>query len=252
MAGPALGAVLRASLAAALAAALLTAAFHFVFTEPVVQQAIDLEAQAGAPSREEVVVSRPVQHAGLFLGFLLYGLTFGLLFAAAWGALGHWSPETRAARRALFLAVTGGWSVAVFPSLKYPANPPGAGDPATIYDRQRLYLAFVALSIAGAVAAFGLDRVLARAGADRLGREARLFLVLALYGGYAAVVYAVMPANPDPVRLPAGLAWKFRALSLAGLALFWSVLGALAALLLGRGRPRPPIAEDRSGAGARR
>lgn len=174
------------------------------------------------------MVSRPVQRAGLFLGFLLYGLTFGLLFAAVYSTVQRWVPEVGAGRFALLLALAGGWSVAVFPFLKYPANPPAVGDPATIYYRQRLYLGFLGLSIAGAVAAFAVDRALARA------RAHRLLPVLALSVAYAAGVFLAMPANPDPVALPMGLVWKFRALSLAGLALFWIVLGALAALLLGR------------------
>lgn len=234
-----LGAVLKASLVAALAAALITAAFHFVFTERLIQQAIDLEEQTRGPAHEEAVVTRPVQRAGLFLGFVLYGITFGLLFAAVYSAVQRWVPEIGAGRLGLLLALVGCWSVAVFPFLKYPANPPAVGDPGTVYYRQRLYLGIVGLSIAGAVAAFAIDRALARLRERRLGRGRRLLLVLALYGGFAAVIYLVMPSNPDPIPLPMGLVWRFRAFSLAGLVLFWLVLGALAALLLGRQAGRP-------------
>ncbi len=233
-----LGAVLKASLVAALAAALIAAAFHFVFTERLIQQAIDLEETVRGPAHEEVV-SRPVQRAGLFLGFLLYGVTFGLLLAAVYSAVQRWVPEIGGGRLGLLLALVGGWSVAVFPFLKYPANPPAVGDPATIYYRQRLYLGIIGLSIAGAVAAFAVDRTLARFRERRLGRGRRLLLVLALYGGYAAAIYLVMPSNPDPIPLPMDLVWSFRAFSLAGLVLFWLVLGALAALLLGRQAVRP-------------
>jgi hypothetical protein len=232
--GREVGAVLKASLLAALVAALLTAAFHFVVTERLIQQAIDLEAQFRAPAHEEEPVSRPVQRAGLFLAFLLYGLTFGLLFAAVHSTVQWWAPEVGAGKLALRLALVVGWSVAVFPFLKYPATPPAVGEAATIYVRQRFYLAFVGLSIAGAVAAFALDRVLARVYEGRLDRGRRLVLVLGLYGGYAVAVYAAMPPSPDPIALPMSLVWKFRALSLVGLALFWLVLGALAARLLGR------------------
>ncbi len=235
-----LGAVLKAALIAALAAALVTAAFHFIFTERVIQQAIDLEEEARGPAHEEPVVSRPVQRAGLFLGFVMYGITVGLLFAAVYFAVQGWVPGVGAGRLGLLLALVGCWSVAVFPFLKYPANPPAVGDPGTIFYRQRLYLGVVGLSIAGAVAAFAFDRALARLRERRLGRGRRLLLVLALYGGYAAAIYLLMPSNPDPVPVPMNVLWKFRALSLAGLVLFWLLLGALSALLLGRQVVHPP------------
>jgi hypothetical protein len=42
---------------------------------------------------------------------------------------------------------------------------------------------------------------------------------------YAVALYLAMPANPDPVRMPADLVWTFRAISLAGLVVFWLALG---------------------------
>jgi hypothetical protein len=42
---------------------------------------------------------------------------------------------------------------------------------------------------------------------------------------YAAAVYVMMPANPDPVAMPAQLVWTFRAISFAGLIVFWMALG---------------------------
>jgi hypothetical protein len=48
---------------------------------------------------------------------------------------------------------------------------------------------------------------------------------LILYAVYAVALYLAMPANPDPVRMPADLVWTFRAISLAGLVVFWLALG---------------------------
>jgi len=47
------------------------------------------------------------------------------------------------------------WSVALIPFLKYPANPPGVGNPETMAFRQGIQLGFIALS-ALALAAAGL------------------------------------------------------------------------------------------------
>ena len=44
-----------------------------------------------------------------------------------------------------------------------------------------------------------------------------------------------MPPNPDPVQLSEAIVRPFRALSLAGLVIFWAALGAALAVL-GRDR----------------
>jgi hypothetical protein len=44
---------------------------------------------------------------------------------------------------------------------------------------------------------------------------------------YAAVIYAALPANPDPVEMPAELVWTFRLISFGGLILFWASLAVV-------------------------
>src|SRR5256885_6438460 len=139
--------LLRAALLAGLFAALVTAGFHWLFTEPIIDRAVAIEAQS-SPHSEEPVVGRPMQKFGLLVGFLLYGLAWGTLFGALVYALG---PQLACGnRRAYFaLALALGWSVALFPLLKYPANPPGVGAAATIGYRQEACLIAVALSLPG-------------------------------------------------------------------------------------------------------
>lgn len=218
-----LGAVLKAAVVAGLIAGAVAAGFHWVLTESVIDRAIEIEEQLsraqGAPA-EEPVVSRRAQKVGLVFGFLLYGAAWGLLFGALFHAARAWQPVgwTETTRGFVFAALLG-WSVAVFPFLKYPANPPGVGDPQTIGYRQGLYLGFIALSVLGAALASGLERSLSRAGRSAWP------VALALYLVYLAVLYLGMPPNPDPVTMPPRLVWTFRALSLGGLILFWGVLG---------------------------
>jgi hypothetical protein len=52
-------------------------------------------------------------------------------------------------------------------------------------------------------------------------------LVTAFYVIYAAVIYAALPANPDPVEMPADLIWTFRLISFVGLMLFWVILAGV-------------------------
>ena len=153
---------------------------------------------------------------GLFLGYGIYGLTWGLLVGVVFAALSlARRSATGPALSGWWLALLAGWSMGVLPMLKYPANPPGVGDPDTIGYRQGLYVALLMLSVAGTAAA-------AFAG-PRIAHGSRGMLMsgaLALLWG--AVLMLMLPANPDQVSTPDALLQPFRALSLGGLALFWA------------------------------
>lgn len=213
---------LKAAVLAGLIAGATASLFHFLFTEPVIDRGIETEAELGqtrGAELKEPAVSRETQQLGLILGFLLYGVIWGLLcgvclyltqtiYPASWST----------AQRVFALVALVGWSVALFPFLKYPANPPGVGDPETVAYRQWLYLGFIALSVLSALTALGLKRLLGR------GTRISSLSALLLYSGFLILVYVAMPSIPDPVGMPPQLVWKFRALSLTGLILFWTVL----------------------------
>ncbi len=226
--------VLKAALLAGLAAGLVMGIFHFVLTEPVIDRAIALEEAAsasGGAASQALAVSRGVQKAVVVLGTGLYGVVVGIIFAvilvALKGFLPGWRPEIKAAALAGILW----WSVGLLPSLKYPAGPPGVGDPETVYFRQGILLGFIALSALAVVLAGTVYWWLGR---QRRGQGWRLGPAVAVYGVLAIVLYAAMPANPDPVTAPADLVRDFRFLSLAGQVLFWAVLGGVSFLLLRR------------------
>jgi len=211
--------VLGAAVLAGLIAGAITSAFHFVLAEPVIERAIEQEKQTkmvhGA-NAEAPIVTRTVQRRGLVIGLLIYGAVWGALLGVLYLLIESrrqiWDPRIRG----WLLAVVIGWAVAWFPFLKYPANPPGVGESTTVVHRQLLYVGFVVLSAAGAAIAFLLHGRRARGGARA---------VVVLYALYAVALYLAMPANPDLVRMPAGLVWTFRAISLAGLVVFWLALG---------------------------
>jgi hypothetical protein len=79
-----LGTILKAAIIAGLLAGLTVSVFHLVVTERLIDRAIEMEEQqahaAGGHDEEEPIVSRRVQKGGLVLGYLLYGLTWALLF----------------------------------------------------------------------------------------------------------------------------------------------------------------------------
>lgn len=230
--------VLKAALWAGLAAGLLLGLFHLVLTEPVIDRAIALEGEAAKPpgqaARYEPAVSREVQKVGLVAGSTIYGLLVGLLFAAVLVLVGQRLPGPWPHVKVAALAGLLWWSAALLPSLKYPANPPGVGDPETAVFRQALQVSFIVLSVLAVAAAAAFYWFLGRRWRHPEQRERRLGLAVGLYGVLAVLLLVAFPPNPDPVTAPADLVWDFRILAIAGQALFWAVLGGVSALLLRR------------------
>jgi hypothetical protein len=219
---------------AGLIAGAAASVFHEVLTEPVIDRAIGAEearesAQPGH-SHEEPVVSRRGQEIGLVVGLLLYGAIWGVLVGLGVYLTRGWVPANWSlGRRGLVVALLAGWSVALFPFLKYPANPPGVGEPDTIGYRQTLYLGFIVLAVLGLWLAVSLWRARAAQGA------AARVLPAVVYVAWALAIYVLMPPNPDPVELSETIVRPFRALALAGLVVFWAGLG-IAFAWLGRER----------------
>ncbi len=227
------GGVLRAAVIAGLIGGVVTAAFHSLLTERVIDKSIAVEKAmivARGQALGHPVVDRATQQKGLIVGFLMYGLTWGLLFGVLFHLTRPWQPSAwTGARSGVIVALLTGWSVAVLPFLKYPANPPGVGDPGTIAYRQGLYASFVVLSVAGTALSLALHRFLGLQGRAPLRKRTRWWPVAAVYAAYAAAIYLAMPAIHDLVQMPGELLLAFRVLSLAGLVVFWVVMaGAFA------------------------
>jgi predicted cobalt transporter CbtA len=233
-----LGTTLRAAVLAALLAGLVVAGFHRVATEPVIDEAITFEEAAshGHEAVEEPVVSRDAQRVGLFVGIMLYGLTWALFFAAAYQLSQGWLPASTPAARAALLVLAAYFAVALFPFLKYPANPPGVGEPDTVVFRQQVYVLSIVVGVAGAGLALGLARRM-----RPQAKPIRWVAPLAFLIVFGLVAFVAMPNNPDPVRLPTDLIVAFRTLSLIGLTIFWLLFGASFSWLI-RGEGRRAIA----------
>jgi hypothetical protein len=216
-----MGALLgRGALAGALAG-LLTSVVAYLLVEPVLDRAIALEGGDGHGP-----VSRELQKLlGMPVGFVLVGVSLGLLFAIGFRVLPSVAPLWQ---RSMGLAVGALLALAVVPQLRYPSNPPGVGDPETIATRTSSYLLVVALGVAVVSAAYAALRAL-----DRRGVRASLRQPVVVLASVAAVAvgYALLPSSGDPVEVPATLVWDFRIRSLGVLVLLYLSLGALFGLL---------------------
>ncbi len=173
-------------------AGLLAFGFARLFGEPPIERAIAFEAQMSSQGGqghthshdhaghdhaddhadhadhakaepEAELVSRSTQAGlGLLTGMVVYGAAIGglfaLVFAFVHGRIGRQGPRATAA----LLALAGFVAIVLVPAIKYPANPPAVGDPATIGSRTALYFIMLALSVVALAVAIALARRLQR------------------------------------------------------------------------------------------
>jgi hypothetical protein len=220
-------------------AGVLASVVAYVLGEPQIQRAIDFENAAGP-----ALVSRGVQRSiGLLTGSVVLGATLGgffaLVFAWAYGRVGTFGPRALAALlgAGAFLTIT------LVPFTKYPANPPGVGDPDTIDERTALFAAMIVISLLAAVAAWRIRRELL----DRLGSWNAGLVAIAAFVAVIAVAQLILPAvHETPGAFPADVLYRFRLASLGINLTLWTAIGlgfgAAAERLLAPGGAQGPAA----------
>jgi predicted cobalt transporter CbtA len=199
-------------------------AINQVVVEPYIERAIELEMENARQSGEMI---NPIEFAayrfwqkggevaaGTILG-LSIGSLFGIVFAYGRGS----APGSSNLKKALFIAGIMWLALFLVPALKYPANPPAVGDPETIYQRQGMYLAFLAIS---GFSALGLALLYNRIGA----LPAKRMIIPAVYAAIMTGAYFAMPANPDQISAPMDLVNSFRIASALTITMFWVLLGS--------------------------
>jgi hypothetical protein len=215
---------------AGLAGGTLCAAVGFVLGEPWVQRAIALEeaaAHADGGSEHAEVFSRAAQQGGLAATAVLTGLAVGVLFGVVYALWHRADPDADPWRRGIRLGLMGFAGVGLIPFLRYPANPPAVGDPATVDARTSAYLLAILVGLLTVTAAWQVfARLVERGAAESTSRLAATAVLLA---GAAATM--LLPANTDPLDAPADLIWAFRLAALASLAALWLGTGAAFGLL---------------------
>src|SRR5919202_3989753 len=233
-----IGSYLRRGMAAGLLAGLLAGLFAFLFGEQFVESAIQLEQAAGDQGGE--IFSRSTQKIGLFFATGLFGVTVGGLFGLAYACFRDHLVSDSEWNRSLSLAGAIFVGSFLIPFVKYPANPPTVGDPATIGERTAFYLVVMALSLLVVLAAWYAARELRARGTDAPVRQLIVGLGVAVVVG---AMFLALPAAPDPGDFPSGLLWSFRLSSAGTQLVFWVALG-VAFGLLGERASRRELFED--------
>jgi H+/gluconate symporter-like permease len=105
-------------------------------------------------------------------------------------------------------------------AIKYPPNPPAVGDPETIYYRQGLFVAYLAISGFTALALAVLwNRV-------RESKSKKIILPL-IYAGVMSAAYIGFPPNPDEISISMELIQTFRIWTAITIGMYWAILGIL-------------------------
>lgn len=226
---------------AGLAGGVLAGAFGYLLAEPVMDRAVDLESARQKAAGEHVVetFSRHTQHLGFIGATLAVGLALGVLLGVLHALLHRADPDRDPWRRALQLGGSAFFGVYLVPFLRYPANPPGVGDPGTIDARSQAYLSAVVIGLVGAVTM----ALAAQHLAERGWRPSHRQLAVVAIGVLTLAITFVLPDNTDEIGVGPALLWQFRLLALATSVLLWGGLAVTFGLLGERASSRAALTE---------
>jgi predicted cobalt transporter CbtA len=211
-------------LAGAIAGTIL-GAINQVVVEPYVDHAIELEMRNTAQSGQvinpaEFAAYRFWQKGGEIIAGTILGLSIGSLYGIVFAYTRGSISGTNNKKKALIVASIMWFVLFLMPALKYPPNPPAVGNPETIYYRQSLYVAFLAISGFSALGLTFLYRKMASSNTKKA-------IIPSAYAAIMAGAYLAMPANPDPINAPIDLVIGFRITSAITISVFWALLGII-------------------------
>lgn len=223
--------VARRGLIAGAAGGVASATVLLILGESRISDAIAIEQTANSTDHHEMF-SRTVQVVGGVGAAVIAGLALGLVYALVFATVRHRLRWPSDAHRAVALAAAGFVILGLVPFLKYPANPPGIGDPDTIGRRTVAYILLLVIVVLAIVVSVNVMRTVRQ-------RTAVTGVAWAAAAGSGVMVVVVaclvLPASdPIPARFPAQLLWEFRLVSLAALAAMWTAIGLVMASLCSR------------------
>ncbi|HUO37526.1 MAG TPA: CbtA family protein, partial [Mycobacterium sp.] len=163
---------------------------------------------------------------------LVFGVVLAFLLGTVYAVIRHRIVDHGEQIAVLTAAGMAFLLTAVVPAIRYPANPPGIGDPDTLFKRSLAYFTLIVacLVVFAAVAVlFGWLK-------GRVDGATRLVVTVVVGVLAIAVVMLIWPDTNDPLpeKISALMVWSFRVRSLGGLALYWGVVGLLSGWLLSR------------------
>jgi hypothetical protein len=213
----------------------ILAIINLGLVEPYIDQAIAIEVQNSIASGEKIDLAdianyRVWQKGGAIAGGAVYGIAlsalFGIVFAYGRNAL----PGNNNKKKAFFLAGILWFVLYLMVAIKYPANPPAVGDPETIYYREGLYIAYLAIS--------GITALVSALVWNKVKMESKKIVLPLIYAGVMIAAYIGLPPNPDELTISMELIQTFRIWTAFTIGIFWGILGILFGSLWDRFIPR--------------
>ncbi|HEY6949622.1 MAG TPA: CbtA family protein [Nitrososphaeraceae archaeon] len=210
------------TLSSGVIAGIILSLLNLGILEPYIDRAIGLEIAKQVSSGKKVNMSEMIdyrywQKGGAFAGGAIYGAGLASLFGVVFVFARNKLPGNDNKRKALFLAAVMWFVLYFMVALKYPANPPAVGDPATIYYREILYVVYIMIS---GFAALGLA-----VSWNRIPISSKKIIIPLIYASIMVTAYLVMPPNPDKIEISMNLIQTFRIFSAITIGIFWAVLG---------------------------
>ena len=227
--------ILPLSLVMGALAGLLVGGFLNVFNVPVMEWAIELEGAAASATGEVggdatgfygFLGSLGMQRIGLVLGLAVLGVIYGAVFSGIFNVVRQALPGWNIWTWAAIAGAACFWSISLFTQLKYPLNPPGVGEEASLLSRQGFQFLFILLSLVAVVAAGVAVRYIHESGWQGSQRKLGYIGIAAAYFVVAVIVFAAIPGSPDaiPDWIPDSLVIMFRTFSILGHLLLWMII----------------------------
>ena len=202
-----------------------------VVVEPYIDKAIGIQTQRAIDAGQAIDPMqqsnyRMWQKGGEIVAATIYGISLSALFGVVFAYSRNSKLLPRSNNKVKVLVLAGIMFIVLFlvPSLKYPANPPGVGDPKTIYLREGLYMGFI---LSSGFTALGLAFVYRKfENNNALWSKKKLMLPL-IYAIVMVIAYVSFPQNPDKVTIPMDLLTSFRIAATFTIGIFWGLMGII-------------------------
>lgn len=202
-----------------------------VVVEPYIDKAIGIQDQVAINAGQ---VIDPVheshyrmwQKGGEIVAAAIYGISLSALFGVVFAYCRNSKllPRSNNKVKALVLAGIMFFVLFLVPSLKYPANPPGVGDPTTIYMREDLYVGFI---LSSGFTALGLAFVYRKFENNNSLRSKKKLMLPLIYAMVMVIAYVSFPPYPDKVTIPMDLLTSFRIAGAFTIGIFWWLMAVI-------------------------
>jgi predicted cobalt transporter CbtA len=217
-----------------------------VVVEPYIDKAIGIQTQNAINSGQMIMSTTTTQQSnyrmwqkgGEIAAGAIYGISLSALFGVifAYGRNSTLLSGSNNKKKALVLAAIMFVVLFFVPTLKYPANPPGVGNPQTIYLREILYVGFIATSGFTALSLVFMNKKFGDS--NSLSSKKKITIVLTvIYALVMVAAYVLFPPNPDKVTIPIDLILNFRIAGAFTVGLFWLFLGIILGSLWDKLKP---------------